>query len=183
MEKAYDDDDSLDGLTPNWAYANGVCFWLAVCGVGNEKIVAFDVSDEVFRTTRLPDACIAVNYEKTFTVLNELVAMIVFPSKEEDERFFDIWVLLEFGVKESWTRLVRIGSFSGLERPLGFWKKGELFMENREGQLVLFDPFKRRVRNLQVDGVKGSLQVFVYTQSSVSIEGGVVLGEERYNNP
>ena len=89
-------------------------------------------------------------------MLNELVAMIVFPSKEEDERFFDIWVLLEFGVKESWTRLVRIGSF---------------------------DPFKRRVRNLQVDGVKGSLQVFVYTQSSVSIEGGVVLGEERYNNP
>nr|POE82675.1 f-box protein [Quercus suber] len=29
----------------SWACANGVCFW---CGFNDEKVVAFDVSDEVF---------------------------------------------------------------------------------------------------------------------------------------
>ena len=91
--------------------------------------------------------------------------MIVFPKNEEEETCFNIWVLFEFGVNESWTRLLRIGGFLGLERPLGFWKNGELFVENREGQLVLCDPFTQRVRNLHVDGVKGSLQVLYYTQS------------------
>ena len=38
---------------------------------------------------------------------------------------------------------MRIGGFLGLERPVGFWKNGELFVENREGQLVLCDPLIR----------------------------------------
>lgn len=168
-----DNDDVPCSSTPSCAYANGVCFW---CGFNDEKVVAFDVSDEVFQTTPLPDAIsLAGNrleYGRTLTVLNELVAMIVFPKKEEEEIFFDIWVLFEFGVKESWTRLVRIEGFFGLERPLGFWKYGQLFVESREGQLVLCDPFTQRVRNLYVDGIKGSLQVLDYMQSSVSIEEG-----------
>jgi hypothetical protein len=60
--------------------------------------------------------------------------------------------LLEFGVKESWTQLLRIEAFLGLEWPLGFWKNGELFMENREGQLVYYDPFTKTVRKVEADG-------------------------------
>nr|XP_023915956.1 F-box protein At3g07870-like [Quercus suber] len=116
-----DNDGVTCSSTPSSACANGVCFW---CGFNDDKVVAFDVSDEVFQTTPLPDAIsLAGNrfeYGRTFTVLNELVAMIVFPKNEEEKTCFDIWVLFEFGVKESWTRLVRIGSFLGLERPLGF---------------------------------------------------------------
>ncbi|KAK7836548.1 hypothetical protein CFP56_022389 [Quercus suber] len=131
-----DNDGVTCSSTPSWACANGVCFW---CGFNDEKVVAFDVSDEVLAGNRF-------EYGRTFTVLNELVAMIVFPKNEEEKTCFDIWVFFEFGVKKSWTRLVRIGRFLGLERPLG------------EGQLVLCDPFTLRLRNLHVDGVKGSLQ-------------------------
>jgi hypothetical protein len=81
-------------------------------------------------------------------------------------------------VKESWTRLLRIEAFPGLEWPLGFWKNGELFMENGKGELVLYDPFTQTVRNVEVDhGAKESLQVLAYTPTSASIEGGLKLAE------
>ena len=96
-----DNDDVPCSSTPSQAYVNGVCFW---CGFNDEKVVVFDVSNEVFQTTSLPDAfSLAGNrfeYGMTFKVLNELVAMIVFPKNEEEETCFDIWVLFEFGVKE-----------------------------------------------------------------------------------
>ncbi|KAL4620490.1 hypothetical protein ACB092_06G158200 [Castanea dentata] len=38
-----DNDEVPCSSTPSWAYANGVCFW---CGFNDEKVVAFDVSNE-----------------------------------------------------------------------------------------------------------------------------------------
>jgi uncharacterized phage-like protein YoqJ len=88
--------------------------------------------------------------------------------------------LLEFGVKESWTLFINIGLPRDLERPLRFRKNGELFMENSEGQLVLYDPFTRTRKNLQIEGVKESLEVALYTQSLVAINVGVELeGEDN----
>ncbi|XP_062153284.1 F-box protein At3g07870-like [Alnus glutinosa] len=179
------DGDVPDCNGPNsrsrWAYANGVCYWWTLRGVEDEKIVAFDVSEEVFRTTPLPDASVLGRRSdvRALTVLNESVAMVVVRNKSKWEgKLFDIWVLLEFGVKESWTRLLRIEAFPGLEWPLGFWKNGELFMENGEGELVLYDPFTQTVRNVEVDhGAKESLQVLAYTPISASIEGGLKITE------
>jgi F-box interacting protein len=170
--------------TPNtrsrWAYANGVCFWWTSRRVKNEKIIAFDVSEEVFRTTPLPDASVLGRPSdvRALTVLNESVAMLVVRNESKWEgKSFDLWVLLEFGVKESWTPLLRIEAFPGLEWPLGFWKNGELFMENREGQLVYYDPFTKAVTKVEVNGnyigmVEESLQVLAYSPTSHSIHGG-----------
>ncbi|KAF5458517.1 hypothetical protein F2P56_022540 [Juglans regia] len=137
------------------AYTNSVCFWLALNCTGGEKVIAFDVCDEAFRTTALPDASLVESYRenwRTLKVLKESVALLVFPCEDGgEESFLDIWVLLEFGVKESWIRLVRIVPICCNAWPLGFWKKGELLMEI-EGELVLYDPFAQSVRNLQLDG-------------------------------
>ncbi|XP_041009363.1 putative F-box protein At3g10430 [Juglans microcarpa x Juglans regia] len=40
------------------AYVSSVYFWLALNCTGGEKVFAFDVCDEVFRTTALPNACL-----------------------------------------------------------------------------------------------------------------------------
>ena len=175
--------DVPDSSTPNtqsrWAYANGVCFWWTSRRVKDEKIIAFDVSEEVFRTTPLPDASVLGRPSdvRALTVLNESVAMLVVRNESKWEgKSFALWVLLEFGVKESWTPLLRIEAFPGLEWPLGFWKNGELFMENREGQLVYYDPFTKTETKVEVDGnyitVEESLQVLAYTPTSHSIHGG-----------
>jgi hypothetical protein len=43
------------------------------------------------------------------TELKEYVAMMVFPLDERKKNMhLDIWVMIEFGVRESWTRLLSI---------------------------------------------------------------------------
>ena len=91
-------------------------------------------------------------------MLNGFIAMVIYSSMS-DNLGFDIWVLLEFGVKESWTKLITIDPLLDLKRPLLFWKSGQIFMENTKGQLVLYDPFTQATKNVQLDGHKGSIRV------------------------
>ena len=56
-------------------------------------------------------------------MLNGFIAMVIYSSMS-DNLGFDIWVLLEFGVKESWTKLITIDPLLDLKRPLLFWKNG-----------------------------------------------------------
>ena len=91
-------------------------------------------------------------------MLNGFIAMVIYSSMS-DNLGFDIWVLLEFGVKESWTKLITIDPLLDLKRPLLFWKSGQIFMENTKGQLVLYDPFTQATKNVQLDGYKGSVRV------------------------
>ena len=91
-------------------------------------------------------------------MLNGFIAMVIYSSMS-DNLGFDIWVLLEFGVKESWTKLITIDPSLDLKRPLLFWKSGQIFMENTKGQLVLYDPFTQATKNVQLDGHKGSVRV------------------------
>ncbi|XP_065639000.1 F-box/kelch-repeat protein At3g23880-like [Quercus suber] len=159
-------------------YMNGVFFWWTKQEVG-DKIIAFDFSDEIFKTTPLPEIGNADTNSSKLTVLNSFVAILVmtFDHKvnwgcyERWPHSVDIWVLLEFGVKESWNKLFTITAPSTWRRSLGFWKNGELFIENCYNQLVLYDPFTKIEKNLQLNGIEeyfGSFpnyfQVFPYTQ-------------------
>ena len=78
------------------------------------------------------------------------VAMVVFPARVKG--YMHIWVMLEFGFSESWTRLLSIKRPLHLEWPLGFWKNGELFMRNRKMQVVLYDLLAQTGTNLQFEG-------------------------------
>ena len=91
-------------------------------------------------------------------MLNGFIAMVIYSSMS-DNLGFDIWFLLEFGVKESWTKLITIDPSLDLKRPLLFWKSGQIFMENTKGQLALYDPFTQATKNVQLDGYKGSVRV------------------------
>lgn len=161
-------------------YVNEMFFWW-MSEKNDNRIVGFDFSDEVFSTTPLPDANVVGNYDLWWSALNVLngsIAMTLFHCTKERKMYYDIWVLLELGVKESWTKLFTIKPSSHLGRPLGFWKNGELFMVNIERQLVLYDPFTHTTKNLQLDGTTETRQVVLYTQSSVTNKRKI-LGYER----
>ena len=148
-------------------YVNGVFFWWTNQEVG-EKIIAFDFSDEIFKATSLPEMGNADTYSCKLTVLNSFVAILVIPHDhvvmrscfEIGPHFLDIWVLIEFGVKESWNKLFTITTPSTWRRPLGFWKNGELFIENGNSQLVLYDPFTKIEKNLQLNGIEEYFGLF-----------------------
>ena len=127
---------------------NGIFVWWAVVDrrqrshnhKDNEKIVAFDFNHELFRTTPLPDGAHSTYYSYfDFTVLNGCLTIMGFPFEEMRGRSSGlvIWVLFEFGVKESWTNLPL--SIENPGRPLGLWKNRELIIQNAKGQLILYN--------------------------------------------
>uniref|UniRef100_A0A2N9J528 F-box associated domain-containing protein n=1 Tax=Fagus sylvatica TaxID=28930 RepID=A0A2N9J528_FAGSY len=96
------------------------------------------------------------------------------------ETCFDIWLLHEFGVEESWTKLITIGPLTQINRPLGFWKNEySLFLENTDGQLVLYDFSTQEMTDLHIDGIPSSLQMLTYMESLVSVRGGNELQEQE----
>jgi F-box interacting protein len=133
----------------------------------SDSIVAFDFSKEEFVKMKFPDDSFFYassshdndEFTRFLTKLKGSVAMIVVPIGVKEYMYLDIWVMLEFGVSESWTRLLGIELPLHLERPLGFWKNGELFMQNSEGQVVLYDLLAQTETNLQFEGFRGTLEV------------------------
>jgi F-box interacting protein len=131
--------------------ADGIFFWWEVvdrsrCSHNhkdNEKIVAFDFNHELFRTTPLPDGAHSTSYSSfDFTVLNGCLTIMGFPFEERRSRSSGlvIWVLFEFGVKESWTKLMNLPlSIENPGRPLGLWKNREVIIQNAKGQLILYN--------------------------------------------
>ncbi|XP_059463525.1 F-box/kelch-repeat protein At3g23880-like [Corylus avellana] len=161
--------------------SDGVFFWW-VASAKQEEIVAFDFGDELFRTTLLPDGAHFSDFTSvTFTVLNGFVSIVGFPHQRVRSRkrirgetsttqCLVIWVLFEFGAEESWTKLINIPLLLDYpERPIGFFRNRELFMQNPEGQLVLYDLLTHSKKDdLQIYGNSSSrnkrlLQVFPYT--------------------
>ncbi|GLT81376.1 hypothetical protein SLA2020_527650 [Shorea laevis] len=125
-------------------------------GVDWEGVLSFDMSHGVFLKTLLPDDVIAEDdrhRRRHFFVLNELIAMAV---SNWDVKFsevcFDIWLLLEVGVKDSWTKLSTIGPFTEIRQPLGSWKNETMLLERFDGQLVLYDLSTKEMTNLQIHG-------------------------------
>jgi F-box interacting protein len=143
----------------------------------DDRIVAFDFNDEEFRIMLFPDARFFRAYgecTRTVTELKGSLAMFVFPPDHFQKKmmYLDIWVMLEFGVRESWTRLLSIRLPLHLKSPLGFWKNGELFVVNSERQLVLYDLLAQTETNLQFEGSRNTFQVVDYKLSSVLNNGG-----------
>lgn len=104
--------------------------------------------------------------------LNELVALAVHV-KEEEPFGLDIWLLHEYGVKESWTKLFTIGPLTGTIRPLGFWKNDTIFLDKSDGELVLYDSSTKETINLPIGhAVPLSLQLITYEETLTSVQGG-----------
>jgi F-box interacting protein len=176
----------VDGLLnfPTTA-SDGFFFWWVVPTehhgkhYDNEEIVAFDFGEEIFRTTPLPRGAHFSHYSSlNLSVLNGSVAIMGFShfrstkrkrmQREESSEYFVIWVLFEFGVKESWTKLVSIPVLLYYpERPLGFRRNQVLILEkekgNKKGQLVLYDLLTHTKHDvLQIHGNERLLQVFPF---------------------
>ncbi|XP_035551505.1 F-box/kelch-repeat protein At3g06240-like [Juglans regia] len=158
---------------------NGIGTWWAT---GNDDtnwqgILSFDITNEVFIKTPLPDGS-DIGYANDkyleYFLLNELVALGISWKavvEEGSQMWWDIWLLHEYGVTESWTKLFRVGPLTGVFQPLEYWRNDIIFWEKDDGQLALYDPSTKEMTNLQIGGELLSLQIIPYTESLVSISG------------
>ncbi|OMO91823.1 hypothetical protein CCACVL1_07011 [Corchorus capsularis] len=146
-------------------YINGFYYWQATRN-SEYLILSFDMINEKFSTLPLPNfGGSLAQYYLQLLDLNGLLGAIVYP-REGTEKSFDLWVM-----NGSWSRQLSIESVPGVERPLGFWKNGELFLESSNRQVVLFDPSTQELKNLGIDAYQNTMQLVPYFESLVPING------------
>jgi F-box interacting protein len=143
----------------------------------DEFVVSFDMGKEVFRQVHVPYAEGSYSdYSKKLGVLNESLAIIYYPCREQVSNFIDFWVMTkDHGVDECWIKAQRIGPFSSIGIPLGFWKDGVVVCENGDDELLLYDPNIKAVKKLSTYGADHgkliSTNVSTYMESLVPVNG------------
>ncbi|KAF9602221.1 hypothetical protein IFM89_025904 [Coptis chinensis] len=98
---------------PRAPFQNGIYCWLGrENGSSNNSILSFDFTTEAFGTMSVPDVFHIDNdsYLMMLALLNEKIACMVSLgfSLGKVPWHFEVWVLNEYGVKESWTKLYTI---------------------------------------------------------------------------
>ncbi|XP_059670642.1 putative F-box protein At1g32420 [Cornus florida] len=163
---------------------NGVYYWLT-SELGKldwsttyyyNAILTFDLSNEFFGYILGPQDIPILNLG-TLIIYNDSVSVISF-NPHEVEKYFDIWVMEE---ESCWTKELTIGPFLDVERALGFWKNGELFLETTTLDLVLYNPNIQETKDFQNRGLYKleSLRIFMYKESLVSVNGANEYSERR----
>ncbi|KAE8674665.1 Detected protein of unknown function [Hibiscus syriacus] len=145
-------------------YVNGFIYCHAVAVV--HHILSFDMVNEKFLTSQLPEfGGTLEQYYLELLDFNGLLGAIFYP-REGTDKSFDLWVM-----NGSWTKQLSVESILGVERPLGFWKNGELFLESSNQELVLFDPSIQELRNLGIHAYKETMHITAYVESLDPLNG------------
>ncbi|XP_021593053.1 F-box/kelch-repeat protein At3g06240 [Manihot esculenta] len=160
--------------------ANGTFHWCAKeRDHSRNLIVSFDLSNEVIKTAALPDAFSSRYFWRTILCLNEHVALSL-----STNHHVELWVLLEYGVEESWTKLFTVAYPEYLEMylPLGFSRKGELFFSSWNEHLLVWNPPEETISPVPLEGAvhpRNYLQAVPYMESHTLLKGCNKLEDEQ----
>ncbi|XP_057970447.1 F-box/kelch-repeat protein At3g06240-like [Malania oleifera] len=159
-------DINVNGFTVG-TYMNANLHWLVSFGNSEDTLIlVFDVSDEVFHLMPIPDP--GLHYIRLF-LFNDMIGLVHSPCDESQNlTSFNVWVMHQYGVKESWVKVLTVGPVVGLYCSIGFWRNGEFLLERRDGQLFVYDPSTQKLLKLQHEGTYGT-QAIIYKESLTSI--------------
>lgn len=146
------------------------------------SIISFDLADEQFQEVPTPD-CYTLNKRKYhLVVLGGCLAAAVYSNFGK----LEIWVMREYGVKESWIKKFNIGSYvpRGFERNVNqsfkiskiiskgrfvrvlcLLQNGEILLEYKSRALVSYDPKSGKFKDLMFQGIPKWFQAIVHVGS------------------
>ncbi|XP_059650936.1 F-box/kelch-repeat protein At3g06240-like [Cornus florida] len=159
------------------AFLNGAAHWLA--DNGSEKshlIVSFHMGDEVFGEIKVPDGAVNTRWTLGDRVDKFQESLSLIHMEDTGDKFVCcIWVMKEYGMPESWTRLFNI-NLSGVlgKRVAGFTRNGQVLFGKKSGHLLVYDPEAKKVRHIHFRGSTDSWDMDsfyadVYTESVVLV--------------
>lgn len=163
------------GYTWSQAFVNGAVHWVGYdpCVVkGNEScglIVAFDLSDEVFREVMLPSCLEQHAWDVYITVFWGKLAVLHYDYGAH-KNFCSVWVMEEYGLADSWKKLYTVDLRGGLRNLIGFLRNDEVIGVTIRGKLLSYDLITSRINNLRLHGAVGGFHVGSYMESLVLIE-------------
>ncbi|OMO98374.1 hypothetical protein COLO4_13967 [Corchorus olitorius] len=174
------------------AYLHGAFHWVTYSDDGNSKdqIVCFDFEKDMFGEVpffRFPCGRARVTTLK-LGVIEDCLSVCGYP--DHGSNHFEIWVMKDYGVKESWTMQFRIkhegfhgyGAFCDWFYPLILLKNGRMLMSYGDDLVVCYNNKKKRSRATEifctVDGDSiGSFDTVAYTPCFISLKD-VAKGEQ-----
>lgn len=108
--------------------------------------VSFHMADESFHSMSLPAGIPYWPFHLRPTVIQ---GSLSFVEKKEvgGRKSWCIWLMKEYGMASTWTKLLDVGIGERVERLIGFQKEGKLLIE-AQGDLISFRP-----RDVQVKGL------------------------------
>ncbi|PRQ31101.1 putative F-box domain-containing protein [Rosa chinensis] len=164
----------------SWVQAsvNGTLHWLALRCVDDHYshfVVAFDVGSESYREIMLPKCFKAdKSLELRLCASGDRKSIGLFVRcKSESDCFLDIWVMKEYCIEKSWTKLMILtpqGPKRSLPEALCFRRNGEVMLvleDDRE--LVSLDIGNKQFKNLGISGGQVS-SVDSYEESLVLLD-------------
>ncbi|XP_050370168.1 F-box/kelch-repeat protein At3g06240-like [Argentina anserina] len=165
----------------SWVQAcvGGALHWLALRWLDDDHfnyfVVAFDVGSESYREIMLPKS---FRTEKTLELRlcasgdRKSIALFV-RSKSEFDGFLDIWVMKEYCIEKSWTKLMILtpqGPKRSLPEALCFRRIGEVVLVLEDSrELVSLDIGSKLFKNLGISGGQ-VCSVDFYEESLVLLE-------------
>ncbi|XP_039683738.1 F-box/kelch-repeat protein At3g06240 [Medicago truncatula] len=132
-------------------------------------LLSFDLRTEEFITTLTPleDVSFDSGYVLSdLMVLNGSIALI---SNYTNLGSFQIYVLGEFGVKESWFKLFIFQPLSIIVYPIGAGRKGNIFFTNEDGKLIFFSLSTMIIEEFNFVRGKFSGKTITYKESLLPI--------------
>ncbi|RHN63553.1 hypothetical protein MtrunA17_Chr4g0059541 [Medicago truncatula] len=81
---------------------------------------------------------------------------------------FHIYVLGEFGVRESWTKLFIVGPLPSVECPVGEGKKVDIFFIKNDNEIACFDLNTQTIEDLGVKGEYFCCHFAIYKKNLLS---------------
>ncbi|KAH0987555.1 hypothetical protein GBA52_014732 [Prunus armeniaca] len=154
------------------AFVNGILHWPVVSdGDGCYFILTFDLGKEVFGKIPMPkiirwnpkwglQLSVSENRKSVALFMRDNSCKDFMMDNRCEDSVLDIWVMKEYGRKESWTKLITLGPQGPerlLPRALCFSKSGEvLLLLTKEGrrELVSLDLVSKQFKNLGISGYK-----------------------------
>ncbi|XP_030963245.1 F-box/kelch-repeat protein At3g23880-like isoform X3 [Quercus lobata] len=138
-------------------------------------ILSFDFGDEVFRMISLPEFVLRAQLQFEIFGFRGSLSLVCYT------RMFSnccsIWVMKEYDVVKTWSKLCTVDLCGVIRRVLGLRKNGHVIVEadlNTDAKLFSYDPQSRQVKNLGIYGQSFNSCADNYVESLVLLNKPVL---------
>ncbi|GKV15012.1 hypothetical protein SLEP1_g25813 [Rubroshorea leprosula] len=166
-----------DVIGPPEALVEGSLHWVTVVGMEGvgpiSGIISFNLADEVFEEIPHPPCQRFVSRRYRLSVLNGCLSAV----RLVEIGHFDIWVMKQYHVKESWVKQFSFDPYFAGGSPsylISFpkvicaLKNGEILLQYNYSSLVSYDPVENRFKTLQTSGLPNEFQTLPFLPSLFS---------------
>ncbi|KAJ4713979.1 F-box protein [Melia azedarach] len=153
-------------------YLNGFCYWLVLRTDYHKAILSFDMNGEMFEEIQGPnipereDIFESSLIPWTLGIYEDSLGLLY---SDKYAHSFDLW-MMKGG---SWIKYLTFGPFIETYQPIGYWRKGEFFLQSNNKRLILYNSEIKEMRDLGITGLWFS--VHILKESLIPIKGEDVL--------